>query len=134
MADPKDGSAGSPIPPAEPTQAHEADNADPGEVDQVKADQQKTKSGKYGSSKLKPYQPPATEEEKEARPSWIEIELLDEKKAPVAGEPYRICLPDGETVAEGTLDENGFARVDGIDSGQCKIVFPERDREAWHKG
>jgi hypothetical protein len=44
---------------------------------------------------------------------------------------YRITLPDGETVAEGTLDDKGFARVDGIEPGTCKITFPDLDKDAW---
>jgi hypothetical protein len=31
----------------------------------------------------------------------------------------------------GTLDENGFARVEGIDPGQCKVTFPDLDKDAW---
>ena len=49
------------------------------------------------------------------------------------GLPYRITLPDGETLAEGTLDEKGFARVSNIDPGSCKITFPSLDQEAWEK-
>ena len=43
-----------------------------------------------------------------------------------------ITLPDG-TVAQGTLDNNGFARVDGIDPGSCQITFPNLDTEAWER-
>jgi hypothetical protein len=40
-------------------------------------------------------------------------------------------MPD-KTVKEGTLNEKGWARVDGIkDAGQCKITFPNLDKEAW---
>jgi hypothetical protein len=31
----------------------------------------------------------------------------------------------------GTLDQNGFASVDGIDPGIGKITFPELDKDAW---
>ena len=127
MPSPKSGSAGSAVSPTAPEKPHEADKADPGEVDQVKAEQIQTQKGKYGSSKLKPYKKDAKKK------SWIEIELVDEENQPVPGEKYRITLPDGESVAEGTLDEKGFARVDGIDSGTCKITFPELDKEAWEK-
>ncbi len=51
---------------------------------------------------------PVDEEEKEKK-SWIEIELVDEEGNPVPGEKYKVILPDGQTVAEGTLDEKGFA-------------------------
>ena len=62
---------------------------------------------------------------------WIEIELVDEANQPVPGEKYEITMPD-KTVKEGTLDEKGWARVDGIkDPGQCKITFPNLDKEAW---
>jgi type VI secretion system secreted protein VgrG len=73
---------------------------------------------------------PNSEENKEKK-SWIEIELVDEADKPVAGEPYLIKLPDGETVASGTLDEKGFARVDAIDPGSCQITFPNLDKDAW---
>ena len=39
-------------------------------------------------------------------------------------------MPDG-SVTTGSLDEKGFARVDGIDPGQVQITFPELDKEAW---
>ena len=69
------------------------------------------------------------DEEAEER-SWIEIELVDEEDEPVPGEKYKITLPDG-SVAQGTLDQNGFARVEGIDSGTCQITFPKLDKDAW---
>jgi hypothetical protein len=120
----KDGNAGTPVPPAAPKRPDAADSADPGEVSQAKADQIEKKQGKYGSTPLKPHKPDETKK------SWIEIELVDEEDQPVPGERYKIELPDG-SVAEGTLDEKGFARVDGMDPGTCKITFPELDKDAW---
>ena len=38
-----------------------------------------------------------------------------------------------ESVAEGTLDDKGFARVDGIDPGNCQITFPNLDQDTWQK-
>jgi type VI secretion system secreted protein VgrG len=61
---------------------------------------------------------------------WIEIELVDEDGKPVPGETYAITLPDG-SVASGSLDEKGKARVEGIDPGTCKVTFPNLDKEAW---
>ena len=55
---------------------------------------------------------------------WIEIQLLDEAGKPVAGEPYKVTLPNGSTVADGTLDDKGWARVPNIDPGTCIVTFP----------
>jgi type VI secretion system secreted protein VgrG len=129
MPSPKSGNAGSAVPPAAPTAAFDADDANPGVVEQIKATQLQTKTGKYGSVQVKPYKPPQTQEEKEKKPHWIEIKLLDEDQNPVPGEQYRITLPDGETVAEGTLDDKGSARVDGIDPGTCQVSFPNLDKD-----
>ena len=130
----KCGSAGKAVPPAAPKKPEDADLADPGKMAEIKAEQAETKSGKYGSEKVKPFKPP-TEEEKEEKKeelSWIEIELVDEEGEPVPGERYKITLPD-DSVIEGTLDENGFARIDGIPKGDCKVTFPSIDKKAWEK-
>jgi type VI secretion system secreted protein VgrG len=133
MPSPKSGNAGSAVSPAAPTAPFDADDANPGVVEQTKAAQLQTKTGKYGSVQTKPYKPPQTQAEKAKKPSWIEIEMVDEDNNPVPGEAYSITLPDGETVAEGTLDDKGFARVDGIDPGTCQITFPDLDQDAWEK-
>ena len=57
---------------------------------------------------------------------------MDEQDNPVPGEKYEITLPDG-SVASGTLDEKGLARVDGIDPGLCQITFPELHRTTWNR-
>lgn len=124
---PKDGKAGQAVVPAAPEVAEDADVANPGEVAKIKAKQIEKKEGKYGSEQVKPHKP--TEEDIEEK-SWIEIELVDEEDEPVPGEKYKITLPDG-SVAQGTLDQNGFARVEGIDSGTCQITFPMLDKDAW---
>ena len=131
MPSPKSGNAGSAVSPAEPKKAEEADKADPGEMTQVKARQVETQTGKYGAAQTKPHKPPKTQAEKEKKKSWIEIKLLDEDNEPVPGEHYQISLPDGETVAEGNLDEKGFARVEGFEPGQCKVSFPDLDQSVW---
>ena len=63
---------------------------------------------------------------------WIEIELLDENEQPVADEPFWIKLPDGN-VQEGTLDENGYARLEGVESGTCVVKFPNIDENEIEK-
>ena len=122
----KSGKAGKAVSPTAPTKPEDADIDDPGKVDEIKAEQTKTKSGKYGSEKVKPFKPD------EEKTSWIEIEMVDEEDEPVTGERYKITLPD-DSVAQGSLDDKGFARIEGIDPGTCKITFPELDKEAWEK-
>jgi hypothetical protein len=61
---------------------------------------------------------------------WIEIEMIGEDDKPVPHEKYKVALPDG-SVKEGVLDENGWARVESDPTGDCEIIFPEIDREAW---
>ena len=75
----------------------------------------------------------ASEDDEDEDKAWIEIELVDEDDNPVAGEQYRITLPDGETVATGTTDSNGIARVTRIDPGNCQITFTNLDEDAWEK-
>jgi type VI secretion system secreted protein VgrG len=61
---------------------------------------------------------------------WIAIELVDELGKHVPYEDYRITLPDGTNV-EGCLDQRGRAKITGIDSGNCKVSFPNLDQEIW---
>ena len=130
----KSGKAGSPVLPAAPDKTEDADIADPGKMAKVKAAQVEKKKGKYGAEPAKPHKEPKDEEEaeKEGKTSWIEIELVGENDEPIPGEKYKITLPDG-SVAEGTLDEKGFAREEGFEMGTCKICFPELDEEAWEE-
>jgi len=130
----KSGKACKAVSPISPDKAEDADLADPGKMAEIKAEQAKNKSGKYGSEKVKPHKPP-TEEEKEEKKdelSWIEIEMVDEENERVTGKNYKITLSDN-SVIEGTLDDNGFARHDGIPKGSCKVTFPELDKNAWEK-
>ena len=132
MPSPKKGNARAAVPPAAPRQAEEADQANPGAVEKLKVEQREATAGKYDAPPMKPHRPPQTAEEKATSNSWIEIELVDENDKPVPGERYRIILPD-ETVAEGTLDENGFVRVEGIEPGTCKILLPDLEEEVWKR-
>jgi type VI secretion system secreted protein VgrG len=72
---------------------------------------------------------PESEENKEKK-NWVEVHLVDESGADVPNETVRITLPDG-TVAEGTTNEKGKYRVDGIDPGNCTVTFPNLDQDAW---
>lgn len=130
MPTPKSGSAGSAVSPAASAVAEEADKANPGEVEKVKTAQRQAATGKYGKAKVPAHKPPKRADKEKA--SWIEIELHDENGKPVAGQGYRITLPDG-SVAEGTLDTDGFARVQGFEPGNCKVTFPDLDQREWKK-
>jgi len=126
------------VEPTDPAEAFEADDAKPGEVAKVKAKQIETKTGKYGSQKVpahKQQDPEAVSDEKDEekeKKSWIEIELVGEDDMPIAGEKYEIETPDG-TKATGTLNKDGFARVEGFSAGECKVSFPKLDKDAWEK-
>ena len=78
-----------------------------------------------------PWHDPNSEENKDKK-HWIAIKLEDEEGKPIPGERYRITLPDGQTLAEGSLDEKGEAKVENIDAGNCKVTFPDLDKDAWN--
>jgi type VI secretion system secreted protein VgrG len=129
------------VPPADPTVACDADNADPGAVEAEKSFQRETQTGKYGTVQTTPFKPAAdspsdagdsssSDSSNTTKKTWIEIVLVDEQNDPIPGEPYSITLPDN-TVASGTLDEKGFARVEGFDPGTCQVSFPNLDQDAW---
>jgi type VI secretion system secreted protein VgrG len=133
------GTPGSLVSPLAATDALEAVKADPGAMAAAVAGQtvtaasmtlQQVAPARRSAATDAPTHDPNNEENKEKK-SWIEIELVDEEGQPVPGEPYRITLPDGTTVADGTLDEKGWARVDNIDPGSCKVTFPNLDKDAW---
>lgn len=124
------GPGSNPVPPTEPKKAEIADNANPGSLSESYKSQRAAMSPAEQASINAPWHDAKSDENKEKK-SWIEIVLEDENGKPVPGEAYRITLPDGTTLAEGTLDEKGFARVDNIDPGTCKVTFPNLDKEAW---
>lgn len=130
MPSPKSGTAGNAVSPASPDAAQDADQANPGQVEQAKAQQIQTQSGKYGSAQVQPYKPPQPGQSSQNKKSWIEIEMVDEDNNPVPGMHYQVTLPDN-SVADGTLDDKGFVRIEGIDPGTCQITFPDLDKDAW---
>jgi type VI secretion system secreted protein VgrG len=136
------GSGGSPVSPTGPQEALIADNADPGSEAPTYKNQIERMSPIQNKVVNSPtHKPPdssddasADDSTEEKKLSWIEIKLMDEDDQPVPGEEYLVTLPDGSTVASGTLDENGFAKVEGIENpGNCKITFPKRDGRSWKK-
>lgn len=89
--------------------------------------------GTWGDREEAAEAPPASAREAVTELHWITIELLGEDDLPIAGQRYRIELPDG-SVREGSLDGLGVARVHGIEqAGSCTVTFPDLDEEAWTK-
>lgn len=137
---PKSGSLGTAVSPVAPAEVFSADEADPGKVAQVKAKQIEQKKGKYGTTKIKPFTPPsanagtsmdaAAKEEKPKVLSWVEFALTDENKQPLAGEKYEVELPDG-SIAKGTTDSKGKAKIEGFEPGSCKLTLPDLHKDAW---
>ncbi len=74
--------------------------------------------------------PPADTVVSPDKKHWIVIEMVDAEGKPVAGEDYKITLPDG-SIVEGSLDEKGRDRISGIDPGTCKVTFPNLDKDSW---
>ena len=127
---PTPGQAGSVVAPIAPMEALEADEPDPVKTAQLKTQQRQNQKGKYGAIKATPFKRKEEDAEDSTKAS-IEIELVDEAGEPVAGEKYEVTLPDGKTVAKGTLDANGYAKVSGIDPGNCEVSFPDLDKQSW---
>jgi hypothetical protein len=72
---------------------------------------------------------PPAEQQKEKK-AWIEIILVDAEGKPMPGVKYRITPPGGKPV-EGTLNQYGQAGLYQIEPGNCKITFPDLDKDAW---
>jgi type VI secretion system secreted protein VgrG len=124
MPSPQSGQTCNLVSPAAPQAAQDACDATAGSTD-TSSSTQTQRQGQVGSTQAPVHKPDPT------KTAWIEIVLVDEVGKPVPGESYAITLPDGQTVATGTLDDKGFARVEGFDPGSCQVTFPELDQDAW---
>lgn len=123
------GMAPSIVAPVAAAVAKEAVDAKPGSMVFYQADGKGDKGGGQDGGDSAPQHDPNSEENKE-KTSWIEIVLVDEADKPIAGEAYTVKTPDDKEYS-GTLDDKGFARVDHIDPGSCKVTFPNLDKGAW---
>ena len=60
-------------------------------------------------------------------PVSVDIQLLDEAGKGIPKEKFKIKLPNGD-VAQGFLEDDGTAHVDGIiPGGGCEVSFPDLD-------
>ncbi|MBO1518011.1 DUF2345 domain-containing protein, partial [Psychrobacter halodurans] len=57
-------------------------------------------------------------------PTFIELNYLHDDETPVSSAPYRVEFADG-SIREGILDENGFARLEGVPKGQAHVYYGE---------
>jgi hypothetical protein len=71
-----------------------------------------------------------TPQQQKQKKDWIEIILVDMEGKPMPGVKYRITPPGGAPV-EGRLNEHGQAGLYQIEPGNCKVTFPDLDKEAW---
>jgi hypothetical protein len=55
---------------------------------------------------------------------WIEIKLLDESGEPAADAEYIVLLADGSE-KKGTLDADGYARIEDVAPGWFWVSFPD---------
>ncbi len=61
---------------------------------------------------------------KVAERDWIELQLQWDDGTPFDGD-FVLTLPGGRTTG-GPPDDGGLVRVDGLDSGNCKLTFPDQ--------
>ena len=55
---------------------------------------------------------------------YVEITLRDHNDQPAGGAKYRVVLPNGE-VRTGTLDDNGYKKLENVPPGNYRVEFPE---------
>jgi len=67
--------------------------------------------------------------------TWLELTLRNEYEPfdPVPFARYQVTLPDG-SVREGKLNEEGWARIEGVDPGTCQVTFLDLDAREWRQG
>ena len=137
MASPQEGTSGSLVSPTAPTDAKDPTADTTGSNTTIS--NSGSKSGSAPSSVLvkpmddgDPAPPEHKPDDNPDKKSWIALQLVYESNGlPVPGMAYQVTLPDGTTVANGSTDDQGYAKVDCIDPGSCQISFTDLDKEAW---
>lgn len=124
----KSGTSVSAESPEAPDEAQEPDVADPGDAAKIEAEQAKTEKLKPGSTTLE--RSSGSEESEQKDSHWVGIKLKDDQGNPVAGEPFKLKLPDG-TIVEGKLNDEGRAEVRGVPEGKSQVCFPKIDKDQW---
>lgn len=74
--------------------------------------------------------PPSPSSTRADEKTWVEVRLIDQNGKPVPNAKYRLKITDG-SVREGSLDDDGRVRVNGIDPGSCTVWFPDYDGKEW---
>src|SRR5437762_868005 len=74
------------------------------------------------STRTLPPPPPAAAQAK----AFLDVQMVDDAGAPLAGEPVKIELPDG-TMIDDKLDSQGRLRRDDIDPGSAKIHLVDHE-------
>lgn len=65
-----------------------------------------------------------------ARPTWIEIVVVDVDDVPIQNHAFRLRLSDG-SLREGTLAADGRIRFDDVVAGLCTLILPTNDELEW---
>jgi phage protein D len=84
---------------------------------------------KWGNSS-QPAAQPAAKPAAVAPTTFIDLVLVDDAGAPVAGAAYEVTTSDGR-VLSGHLDDKGRARVQGVRKGTCQVSFPDLPSGGW---
>lgn len=131
MPSAKSGKAGSIVAPSAPTAPHDADQADPVEVAKAKAREMNDPKSKYGWQQAQKRKAEPGQESDPIELTWIDVQLNDKDGNPVPGERFQIWTKDGEVIASGTLNDQGYCRVENVPKQTYKITFPAYDKRAW---
>lgn len=122
-------------PPGVASAAQAGDASTPGAADQVKPGRDHTYTGDpNGPGPVTPIDPPRPPDDPDdpGGDASISFDLKDEDGNPIPHEPFEVLLPNGFR-RTGSLDREGFARIENIPPGECQITFPRIDGAEWRR-